>query len=104
MFLLAEDVTASQRTKHADSARLRLVNEFVEAGFVKIIFVHSAENEPGIFAKNLGGELHGKHVREKGLLAWKRMMIMRAINKESRKMYVVCHSWQVGSLRKGAGG
>ncbi len=37
------------------------VNEYVEDGIVKIIFVKSKENDADIFATNLNGELHATH-------------------------------------------
>ena len=57
---MANNVTTSNRTKHVD-VRYRYVNEFVEDGFVKIVFVRSEENDSDGFTKNLGGELHDKH-------------------------------------------
>ena len=60
---MAENVAVSQRTKHID-VRYRFVQEFVMDGFLKIIFVRTAENDADIFTKNLSGDLHEKH-REK---------------------------------------
>ncbi len=41
--------------------RYKFVNEYVEDGIVKIIFVKSKENDADIFTKNLHGELHATH-------------------------------------------
>ena len=60
---MSENIVTSQRTKHID-VRYKFVNEFVEDGFVKIIFVRSEENDADLFTKNLGGELYEKHARK----------------------------------------
>ena len=57
---MAENVSVSQRTKHID-VRYRFVQEFVMDGFLKIIFVRTADNDADIFTKNLIGDLHEKH-------------------------------------------
>jgi hypothetical protein len=57
---MAENVSVSQRTKHID-VRYRFVQEFVMDGFLKIIFVRTADNDADIFTKNLTGDLHEKH-------------------------------------------
>jgi len=57
---IAENVSVSQRTKHID-VRYRFVQEFVIDGFLKIIFVRTADNDADIFTKNVGGDLHDKH-------------------------------------------
>ena len=49
-------------TKHVD-IRYKYVNEYLEDGTVKIIFVKSAENDSDILTKNLSAELHNKHSR-----------------------------------------
>ena len=44
----------------------------MQDGFIRIIFVKTAENDADLFTKNLPGELHGKHssklVGEKGMI------------------------------------
>jgi hypothetical protein len=50
------------RTKHVDVC-YHFVQEFVEDGIVKIIFVKSAENKADIFTKNVQEELMKKHVQ-----------------------------------------
>ena len=57
---IANNVTTSPRTKHID-VRYRFVNEFIEDGIIKIIFVKTEENDSDGFTKNLSGELHEKH-------------------------------------------
>jgi len=57
---LAENVTTSQQTKHIDIC-YHFVREFVEDGFIKIIFVQIADNTADVFTKNMTGDLHDKH-------------------------------------------
>ncbi len=57
---MSKNVTTTTRTKHVD-VRYKYVNEYVEDGIVKVIFVKSEENEADVFTKNLGTELHNKH-------------------------------------------
>jgi hypothetical protein len=51
---MAENVTTSNRTKHIDT-RYHFVREFVEDGFLKIIFVKTDDNKSDIFTKNVSG-------------------------------------------------
>ena len=48
------------RSKHID-VRTKYVNEYVEDGVLRMVYVKSEENDAHIFTKNLGSELHGKH-------------------------------------------
>ena len=57
---MAQNITTSSCTKHVD-VRYKYVNEFVEDGVVKIVFVKSKENNADLFTKNLSGELHFMH-------------------------------------------
>ncbi len=59
---MAENVTTSTRTRHVD-VRYHFVREFVEDGFIKIIFVRTTENNADIFTKNVTGELYDTHTR-----------------------------------------
>jgi len=63
---LAENVTTSQQAKHID-IWYHFVREFVEDGFIKIIFVQMADNMVDIFTKNVTGDLHDKHTEK---LVW----------------------------------
>jgi len=63
---LAENVTTSQQTKHIN-IQYHFVREFVEDGFIKIIFVRTADNTADIFTKNVTGDLHDKHTEK---LVW----------------------------------
>jgi hypothetical protein len=56
---MAENVSVSQRTKHID-LRARFINQYVEDGFVKIIFVRTTENLSDGFTKNVSGEIYDK--------------------------------------------
>ena len=60
---MSKNITTAGRTKHVD-VRFKYVNEYVEEGIVKIIFVRSNENDSDIFTKNLGGDLYAKHSRK----------------------------------------
>jgi hypothetical protein len=60
---MAENVTTSTRTKHVD-VRYHFVREFVEEGFIKIIFVGTKNNDLDIFTKNTSGEIHDEHTKK----------------------------------------
>jgi hypothetical protein len=55
---MAKNVTTSTRTRHV---RYHFVREFVEDGFIKIIFVRTTENTADIFTKNVTGDLYDTH-------------------------------------------
>jgi hypothetical protein len=57
---MRENVSASSRTKHVDT-RYYFVREFVEEGFVKIIFVRSEDNISDPLTKNTPGSIYEKH-------------------------------------------
>ena len=57
---LSSSQMSSQRTKHID-IRHHGMKEYIEDGFIKIIFVRSEDNDSDIFTKNLGHDLHDKH-------------------------------------------
>jgi hypothetical protein len=57
---MAENVTATKLTRHVD-ARYHYVREFIEEGFMKIIFVNSDENKADGFTKNMKTEFYEKH-------------------------------------------
>ena len=63
VIFMASNITAMNHTKHVD-IRYKYVNEYVEDGTVKIIFVKSADNNSDILTKNLSAELHNKHSRK----------------------------------------
>ena len=54
--IMASNITTTCCTKY--------VNEYIENGVVKIIFVQSAENNSKILTKNLSVELHEKHLKK----------------------------------------
>ena len=60
---MSENVSTSSRTKHTDT-RYHFVREFVEEGFVKIIFVRSEDNTSDPFTKNTPGSIYDKHTAE----------------------------------------
>ena len=57
---MSKNVNLMGHSKHID-VRTKYVNEYVEDGVLKIIYVRSEENDAASFTKNLGSELHGKH-------------------------------------------
>jgi hypothetical protein len=77
---MAENATATARTKHVD-ARYNFVREYVESGFLKIIFVHSKENKADMFTKNVSRELYDKH---KGTFITRRQDVEKIWNIEGR--------------------
>jgi len=64
---MTENVSTSPRTKHVDIC-YHFVREFVEDGFIKIIFVRTKDNRADIFTKNVVGDLFDKHTEE---FTWK---------------------------------
>ena len=61
--LMARNIMTRFHTKHVD-IRYKYVNEYVEDGIVKIIFVKSADNDSNILSKNLSVELYEKHSKK----------------------------------------
>ncbi len=57
---MTENVSTSQRTRHVD-IRYAYVREFVEDGFVKILFVQADENFSDGFTKNVSADIYEKH-------------------------------------------
>ncbi len=64
---MVENVSTSTRTKHVDVC-YHFVREFIEDGFIKIVFVHTADNKADIFTKNGVGDLYNKHTND---MVWK---------------------------------
>ena len=57
---MSKNISTSNRTKHVD-IRTKYVNEYVEDGIIKIIFVQSGDNDSDIMTKNVNGDLLDKH-------------------------------------------
>ena len=57
---MAENVTNSQRTKHVD-IRYHFVREFVEDGYIRIIFVRTDDNRADLFTKNVNSGIYRRH-------------------------------------------
>jgi hypothetical protein len=60
---MAENASATARTKHVD-ARYHYVREFIEEGFIRVVFVRSVDNKSDMFTKNVSSELYERHKRE----------------------------------------
>ena len=61
--IMASNITNTCHTKYVD-IRYKYVNEYVEDGVVKIVFVKSADNDSSILTKTLSAELCEKHPRK----------------------------------------
>jgi hypothetical protein len=57
---MAENAAVSQRTKHVD-LRTKFLTQFIEDGFIKIVFVKSEDNKSDFFTKNVSGDIFEKH-------------------------------------------
>jgi len=60
---IAENVTTSQCMKHIDAC-YHNIREFIEDGFIKLIFVRMRENTADVFTKNTSGDTYDRHMRE----------------------------------------
>jgi hypothetical protein len=58
---ISENNTATSRTKHID-VRYHYVREFIEDGFIKIVFVRSADNKSDMFTKNISSDVYENHI------------------------------------------
>ena len=56
-------MSTSSRTKHVD-LRARFITQYVEDGFINIIFVKSEDNESDGFTKNTSGSIYERHTKE----------------------------------------
>ena len=57
---MSKNINTTSRSKHVD-VRTKFVNEFVEDGILKILFVKSEDNDSDILTKNLSGEGYSRH-------------------------------------------
>jgi hypothetical protein len=57
---MSENVSTTSRTRHVD-VRYHYVREYVEDGFVRILFVRSEDNLADEFTKNVSGALYDAH-------------------------------------------
>lgn len=60
---MTENLTSSDRTRHMDT-RWHYVNDFQEDGFIKVVFVPSAENPSDLETKNVTGEIFEIHIHK----------------------------------------
>jgi len=74
---MAENVSTSSRTKHIDVC-YHFVWEFINDGFIKIIFVRTGDNKADIFTKNVVGELYDKHTND---MVWKAEEMDKSVKK-----------------------
>jgi hypothetical protein len=51
----------SQRTKHVD-LRTKFLTQYIEDGFIKIVFVRSEDNISDFLTKNVTGEIYEDHL------------------------------------------
>ena len=59
---MAENTSTSPRTKHLD-LRYRFITEFIEDGFIKILFVKTDDNISDPFTKNVSSAIYEAHTR-----------------------------------------
>jgi len=74
---MVENVSTSPRTKHID-VRYHFVQEFIEDGFIKIIFIQTGDNKADVFTKNIVGELYNKHTND---MVWKAEEMNKSVKK-----------------------
>ena len=58
--LMTSNITTTSCTKHV-VIMYKYVNEYVEDGVVKIVFLKSADNDSNILIKNLSTDVHEKY-------------------------------------------
>jgi hypothetical protein len=58
---MAENVSATSRTKRIDT-QYHFVREFVEEGFIRVIFVRTTDNRSDMLTKNVSGEAYNAHI------------------------------------------
>jgi hypothetical protein len=57
---MAENAAVSQRTKHVD-LRTKFLTQYIEDGFIKILFIKSEDNLSDFFTKNVSGDIYDEH-------------------------------------------
>ena len=60
---MAENASAGSRTKHVE-LKYHFIRQYVEEGFIRIIFVRTEENISDVFTKNVTGEIQERHIQE----------------------------------------
>jgi hypothetical protein len=60
---MTENASTTSRTKHVDT-RYHFVREYVEDGFIRIVFVRTVDNVSDSFTKNVTGDIYDVHVKE----------------------------------------
>jgi hypothetical protein len=58
---MAENPSSGVRRRHVDTW-YNFIREYVEDGFIKIIFVRTNDDDADIFTKNVNKEAYEKHV------------------------------------------
>lgn len=58
---MSENASSSNRTKHIDT-RYWFVREMHDEGFIKVIFVPTAQNKADTYTKNVSSEVHEVHI------------------------------------------
>jgi hypothetical protein len=57
---MAENITATPKSKHINT-QAKFVTQFIQDGFLKIIFVKTKQNTFDIFTKNVNSEIYENH-------------------------------------------
>ena len=57
---MAENGAVSQRTKHVDLCT-KFLTQYIEDGFIQIVFVKSEDNMSDFFTKNVSGDIYEEH-------------------------------------------
>ena len=57
---MAENASAGSRTKHVE-LKYHFIRQYVEEGFIKIVFVHTDDTTSDVFTKNVTGEILERH-------------------------------------------
>ncbi len=77
---MAENISATARTKHVDM-RLKFINQYIEDGIIKIVFVKGGDNKSDPLTKNVNKETNNKHSED--YIAEKEWLIPKYLAKTS---------------------
>ena len=60
---ISENNIATKITEHND-VRYHYLREFIEDGFIKIVFIRSADNKSDMFTKNISSDVYESHIND----------------------------------------